>query len=1120
MTSSDRDARPLQTGPSLLDSAPRVPDAASEAVFDALPAQVAVLDARGIIVSVNAAWREFAATNGLQAAQHGVGLDYLALCEQPATAARDSRWSALPSEGQRVAEGIRAVLAGDSAHFTFEYACHSAPQELWFELRATPLWQSGRRSGAVVMHVDVSQRKRTSSQLARLSLETERRERMFSTILASISDLTYVLDRQARVLYASQPTLDLWGLSLEAAQGRTAAEIGYPIELAQRVDAQVQWVFDNGRTLKDETPFLGCDGTQGYYEYDFAPAFAPDGKVEFVVGCSREVTERRRAEEALKESVAEFRTLAAAMPQIVCASTATGDLVYLNTQWVEYTGRPLVGSLGLGWMESLHPDDLPRVAASLREALRTGLGCSEEARLRRADGAYRWWLLRCVPVRDEAGGIVKWIGTCTDIDELKLAQSRVSRANEGLQRQRGELRALFDLVPALVWVKDIEGRVVHINQRAASHMGLSVADAIGHHITQLLPELGEENAQEDQQILRTGEPLLGKVHPSVTADGRECWFRSDKVPYRDGNGGIMGIMVMRHDVTEHKRVQQSLHELNASLENRVRERTAELALARDEAEQANEAKSVFLATMSHEIRTPMSGLLGLLELLDLSALDPEQRSTLAVARESGRALQQIIDGILDFAKIEANSLELDITPGSVKDVVEGACRLHGPVASGKNLTLTYFVAPDIRPALLFDPLRLGQILNNLVGNAIKFTERGCVHVQLDLVHSTPEQDHLRLTVTDTGIGIPPDRVPHLFQPFVQADASTSTRFGGTGLGLFIARSLAVLMGGELTLDSAPGQGTRIMLRVALDACKDSSHDELPARAARGRLDALLAGRPAAPSVTEAAARGTLLLIVDDHPINRMVLLRQVSTLGYAAEAAADGLHALKAWESGRFAAVITDCNMPRMSGYELAAAIRAREAASASPRMPVIGCTANALASAAQACLDAGMDDSITKPVALEEICAKLDRWMPQADGSRAEVAAQAPARRPAVASGEGLLDHALLAEISGGDPQAFLQVLADFRRSNESDSRSLRAAVAATDFAQAMQLSHRVRGACAMLGASQLATASASVQAAAGERDLPRLRAAMETFEREMLRLNKHLEFLASRGTKDELAP
>ncbi|QJW85324.1 hypothetical protein HK414_23895 [Ramlibacter terrae] len=331
----------------------------------------------------------------------------------------------------------------------------------------------------------------------------------------------------------------------------------------------------------------------------------------------------------------------------------------------------------------------------------------------------------------------------------------------------------------------------------------------------------------------------------------------------------------------------------------MRERTAELAVARDEAEKANRAKSTFPATMSHEIRTPMTGLLGLMELLDLSHLDNEQRSTLRVARESGEALKAIIDGILDFSKIEANSLELDPAPASLRALVAGIGRLHAPVASSKNVLLTTFVDPTIGDPLRFDALRLGQILNNFVGNAIKFTEQGTITVAAELVQRAGGKELLRVWVRDTGVGIEPDRVDRLFQPFAQAHANTSSRYGGTGLGLFIARRLAELMQGKVELTSRPGMGTTITLTVAFDVCEEGSTPERFSEATRERLNDLVAARPPAPTVEQAEAEGTLLLVVDDHPINRMVLMRQVSIPGYAAESAPDGVHALKA---GRAAA--------------------------------------------------------------------------------------------------------------------------------------------------------------------------------------------------------------------------
>ena len=951
-------------------------------------------------------------------------------------------------------------------------------------------------------------------QLAKVALETERRERMLSTMLGAIGDMAYTADREGRLLYANQPSLALWGRTLQEVVGCTVYDLGYPTELAHRIQAQIRYVFDTGSRVTDETPFTAADGTPVFYEYIFSPAFAPDGSVEFMVGCSRDITARKRAEEALRESEAEFRTLASAMPQIVWSATGSGEFIYLNRQWTEYTGRSVDAGLGDGWLEAVHAQDREALLAARRAGMAEGHTFSIEARLARADGSYGWWLFRGVPVSDAEGRTTKWIGTCTDIDELKMAGIEIGRANRELQRQRSELRALFDLVPAMVWFKDCEGRILQINERAAAASGVTIEQAVGRHVGDVYRHWKYDHALEDGKIIASGAPLLNKLERATGPTGEEIWLQSDKVPYRDESGRVIGVVVMKQDITERVRAQDTMRELNATLEQRVRERTAELAQAREEAERANAAKSTFLATMSHEIRTPMSGMLGLLELLDLTRLDDEQRSTLAIARDSGAELKRIIDGILDFAKVEANSLELDPAPASVRQVVDGLCRLHGPSAASKGVLLTASVAPGVADTLRFDALRLGQILNNLVGNAIKFTHHGTIWIDVDLVGSTATRQELSVTVQDSGVGVAADQIPRLFQPFAQANAQTSTSFGGTGLGLYIARGLAELMGGTLTLASEPGQGTTLTLAVAFEVCEDGSERAAEGEAGRRRLHALVASRAVPPARGDAEAGRPLLLVVDDHPVNRMVLVRQVATLGYAAEAAADGVSAMKAWESGRFMAIITDCNMPRMNGFELARLVRERERDLGRPRIPIIGCTANALETAAHACLDAGMDDSITKPVALEEICAKLDRWVPippAADGvaESARDADAAPRASDAAASGEGLLSVRLLNEITGGDAAAFARVLADIRRNNEADAGALRRAVQAHDFVAAAEVAHRLYGACAVLGATGVARASALVQSAASAEDGPDLQRCMKRLEAEMLRLSRHLDTL-----------
>jgi PAS domain S-box-containing protein len=1073
-----------------------------QAIFAALPAHVALLDGQGIIVTVNPTWRQFAIENGMASPVHGLGTSYLTVCDQGAEAG-----SAVAAQ---VARGLRAVLAGRSKTYEVEYACDSPAQERWFSLRAAALGD-GAVPGAVVMHHDITRRVLAARDLAALSQETARRERMLNTALSSISDYTYILDAGGRVQFANKSMLDRWGVSLAQAIGKDAYELGYPVESAERIQAQIQSVFATGETVRDELAYVSPAGHGGLYAYVLSPAFGADGSVDFVVGCSSDITQKRRSELALQESSAEFRTLVAAIPQIVFQITPEREVIYQSQQWMDYTGLTQEQALGNGWRTVIHPDDLARAAQAFED--RAGGAYSYEARLRRADGVYRWWLVRGVAILDQAGAVLKWIGTCTDIDDLKLAQIEVSRANRELQRQGAELRLVLDLVPAMISFKDVNGKFLRVNERSARSVGRSVSELEGLSTDDVYPQsIAARYRESDAEIVRTGMPILGIVERDTAADGSEVWTQKDKVPFHDEAGAVVGIVIMMIDITERKRDQDALRELNTQLEQRVRLRTAELNLARDDAENANQAKSEFLATMSHEIRTPMSGLLGLLELLALGRLDAEQRSTLAVARESGDAMMLIINDILEFSRMEANSLELNLVAASVTTVVESACRLHMQMASAKSLALHTRIAPEISPYLSLDPLRLGQILNNFLSNAIKFTAAGHVDIGVELINRQDEVEELRFTVRDTGIGMTPDQVGRLFQPFVQAALGTAAHFGGTGLGLVISRRLAELMGGTVEVESEAGVGTCLSLRLSFEICEAASS----VRSERTDADALkkiVEGRRAAPTVEAAQADRSLLLIVDDHPTNRMVLVRQAASLGYAAEAVADGAQALAAWRSGRFAAVITDCSMPVMDGYQLARAIREAEWQESGGRIAIIACTANALPSATELCLNAGMDDCLVKPAGLADLSAVLARWvpLPAATGRRE---AQAPAPVPAppprtgvVRSGEGLLDLLLLAEISGGDQLVQAEVLLEFRRVTDADSRSLRQAADVADFAQVAQFSHRIKGSSLMLGATRLGHACGQVEAAGAACDAAQLSAAMRTFEVELLRLGGYLD-------------
>jgi signal transduction histidine kinase/CheY-like chemotaxis protein len=406
------------------------------------------------------------------------------------------------------------------------------------------------------------------------------------------------------------------------------------------------------------------------------------------------------------------------------------------------------------------------------------------------------------------------------------------------------------------------------------------------------------------------------------------------------------------------------------VEVKTRELAAEallIAEARDDAVEASNAKSVFVATISHELRTPLSGVIGTTELLLETQLDLEQQEYAEIVRSSSEGLLLVINDILDYSKIEAGKLELDPTGFAPSELIAECCALLLPLARDKGIALTVETDPSFPGWAFGDAARLRQVLINLLSNAVKFTEDGQVTVHAAAKPTSDDESLLRIEVTDTGIGIDEPTLARLFQPFTQADSSTARKYGGTGLGLTISARLIELMGGTLAASSTPGVGSTFWFEVALPLAdrsdqSDQQGDAHPTFSALGVRDA-------AGHLTDAAP---LVLVADDNPVNQMLASRLLDKCGYRSEVVANGNEALKAVDGKRYAAILMDCQMPEMDGYTATRAIRSRE--EGHQHVPIIATTAHSMSGDREACIAAGMDNYISKPIRVLELRDVLER--------------------------------------------------------------------------------------------------------------------------------------------------
>lgn len=999
-----------------------------------------------------------------------------------------------------------------------------------------------------------------------------------------------------------------WELDLETGRLRWSDQLfrihGYaPQEFVPTVEKLMQSIHPEDRRLLQEAMERGAkegeagdlvlrvvrpDGSVRVTSSKSEIAFDEDGKPVRVIGTVQDITERKQAEDALREAEARYRALVEQMPAITYTNPLKpgGPSTYISPQIEKILGYSVEECKEDPSLldRALHPDDRERVEAAEAHAEATGEPMSLEYRMRTRDGREVWVQDELVLVRDEEGRPLFWQGILLDITERK-------RAEEKLRKSEERYRSILEQIHDVYLETDLKGNFTFFNHALVEALGYTEEELRGMNYLQCTVKRCVPRLRKAfEEVYRTGIPARNLGWEIIRKDGQRRYVESTTSLITDEQGRKVGFRGIIRDVTERKQNERELEE------------------ARRAAEEASRAKSEFLANMSHEIRTPMNGVIGMAELLLDTDLTPEQRDYAETIRSSGETLLAVINDILDFSKLESGKVQLETLDFDLYETVEEVTALFATLAHRKDIELAGFVEPDVPARLRGDPFRLRQILTNLISNAVKFTEEGEVFVRASLARESPERVRVRFEVKDTGIGMSQEEISKLFQPFTQADSSTTRRYGGTGLGLTISRRFVEMMGGRIGVESEPGKGSTFWFEVPLERAEESGQQRaIPgdlsgarvlivddnatnrtillkqtaawglenASAADGRQalamlgDAAAAGRPydlaildmqmpgmdglelarrikSEPSLSStrlvlltslvqagigaeaekrgieayltkpvrqsqlydalATALGTReestkrerkerpavrrrqlppVLVVEDNLVNQKVARRMLERLGYDVEVASDGRQALEAVCGNRYAAILMDCQMPVMDGYEASREIRRREQEgerfNESGHLPIIALTAGALATDREKALAAGMDDYIPKPVKPDELQEALERWLPDEGG---------PPLDPAT------LEN--LRELAGEeDPDLVSELVEMYLEDAPRRIEEIRRALHAGDAHALAQAAHTLKGSSGNMGATRVQELAAGLQEAGDSGDLSGAEEKLASLER-----------------------
>lgn len=936
------------------------------------------------------------------------------------------------------------------------YALRRDGTEIPIEAVLAHLPLAGRKVVVVTVR-DISERK-----LAEMSLKSS--EERYRQIVETAAEGIWTIGLDGKTVFANPRLIEMLGYDLEQIKGRPLTDFmdEEGIGLARRFLQQV----DQGSTERSDLKFCRRDGKSLWVSMAASPIKNERGEMTGAMAMLTDVGERRAAVDALRANNQRLASIFNTVTNGVILQNRDGQILESNAAAKQMLGLPEHGVPK--WMlRSGEGKDKAAMAGAqgaeypAQQVWRSGEAVRNvELGVPQADGSLLWLSVNAEPIRDHEGKISLVVSSFTDITQSKLAADMLRQSEE-------RLHEIIEAIPVAIFIKDAGGKFLLINHAAESQFGVGLAELKGNdgreHFSaaQCYRQFkSDEDAWHKRQLLEEEEILwdVGK--------GEDRHIRTYRKPVFDESGKPSYLICVSVDVSEHKRAEKQLKDLNESLEERVVKRTLQLNHAKRQAEEANQSKGAFLANMSHEIRTPLNALIGLTYLTMQTELSGKQRDYLEKIRFASEHLLGIINDILDFSKIDAGMLELEELEFGLNQVLQNVSDMVVARAYAKGLELVTDIAPDVPQRVRGDSLRLGQILINLVNNAIKFSDQGQIAVRVKLLEQNETECKLQFEVIDQGIGISEQGRKKLFQSFQQADTSTTREFGGTGLGLAICRQLVYLMKGEIDVESELGKGSRFwfVVRFVLPYPKSTSVQE------------------ESTALSQLHLQDYTILLAEDNPFNQQIACEMLQQTGANVVVAENGQQALELLVTQKIDCVLMDVQMPVMDGLQACRTLRTWPQTA---DLCVIAMTANATTDDKEKCLQAGMNDFLTKPVHPQALCKLLRQYLQTAAAPTAPEQTQAPSQAqahiqplpqvgpPAAAQwpmDSALLDLRVLMQMVGDAPEKLRKFTREFVRSCNQGLEDMQAALTQGERQRCRDLAHRMKSAARTVGALEFA--------------------------------------------------